>query len=428
MKELRFDLSYTKDDAKKYVKLPFDMPSGIERIEVDYDYPRLVKEPVSAGVRVREANVIDLGIYDENGCLYGWSGSNQKSIFTSSTSSSPGYRHGVNNSGEWALCLGLYKIESQVTINVVLRIYPRVRKLYRGDMHIHTLNSDGSYPTAFVLSSSEKAGLDFIALTDHNNMKQNSEIGNPAISVIPGVEFTNYKGHANFFFSDPSIKFRGDFLANTFDDMAGLFRKAKDSGAVISINHPISDYPWGFGFENFPFDMIEVWNGPMRECNMKSILLWHEMLCQGKKISAIAGSDLHVNSLGITFGAPCTMVYSESPNPAEILLNLVAGRSCMAFAPQGPQLDLDIDGTGLGGSVAFRPGLTGKASLSSVREGDLLKVLDNEGVAATFTVPFNGIFTCSFPVEKRSFYRLELYRLLLDTQVLCGLSNPIFLQ
>lgn len=429
MTEIRFDQSCTCNDAKTFVKLPFDMPAGIERIEVEYDYPRFIEDIFPEGRSRREANIIDLGIFDEQDRLWGWSGSNQKAVYSSSVNASPGYRHGIFAPGKWAISLGLYKIENTVNVSVILRMYPRELKLYRGDLHMHTSNSDGSYKTSFVIESCEKAGLDFIALTDHNNMKQNSEIGNPdKISVIRGVEFTNYRGHANFFFPDSEIKFYDDFLANSFDEMAGLFYRAKKAGAVISINHPVSDCPWEFGFENFPFDMIEVWNGIMRECNIKSIELWNKMLCDGKRISAVAGSDLHSSGIGGTFGCPCTFVNSESPDPPEILKNLVAGRSCISYAPEGPILSMEINGAGPGGAVLMERGLAGNAIIKNARKNDSVKIINNSGAAEIFTVPYNGIYSYKFPIKALSFYRLELYRPLLGAPILCALSNPVYIQ
>jgi len=428
MTELKFNLNYTKDNAGTYVKVPFDMPEGTERIEVDYDYHRFNEETHEKGSCRREVNIIDLGIYDEKENLFGWSGSNQKSIFISSISASPGYHHGILNNGKWFIALGLYKIESTIDVMINIRLFQREKKLYRGDLHIHTVNSDGSYTTNFVITSSQAAGLDFIALTDHNNTKQNSEIGNPdKISVIPGVEFTNYKGHANFYFPDRNIKFEGDFLSNNFEEVCCLFKHAKESGAIISINHPVSDYPWDFGFKGLPFDLIEVWNGPMREHNMQSIALWHEMLKDGRKISAVGGSDLHRNSASGTFANPCTMIYSDSPNPQALLSGLLAGRACVSYEPGGPYFEFDIDGSGMGDTVLYKDGLHGKVIINSIKKGDVVKIINCEGVSDTFTASFNGQYIHTFKIEDCTFYRIELYRKLLDEPVLCALSNPVYI-
>jgi hypothetical protein len=425
MEELRFVQTYTRDQAGTYTKLPFDMPGGIERVELEYDYPRYAEETLPGGTARRELNVIDLGVYDQNGDLFGWSGSNRRSVYISSASASPGYGHGKFGSGKWAVALGLYRIESSVEVRVIVRIYPRERLLLRGDLHMHTVNSDGSYTTAFVIRSCIAAGLDFIALTDHNTMKQNSEIGNPeGLTVIPGVEFTNYRGHANFFFSDPGLRFNDNFLVNTFDEMAALFRRAREAGALISLNHPCSD--WEFGYEGFPFDMIEVWNGPMRGFNLRAVDLWHRFLCQGKRIPALGGSDIHRNELGRTFGTPCNFVYSRGRSAADILEGIREGRGSIAYAGEGPHLDLDIDGAGLGDTAPFRPGLEGLVTMTGACRGDSLKIVSGKGTEE-FTLSFNGTWRRRFPVEDAGFYRLEAYRNLIDFPMLIALSNPVYI-
>jgi hypothetical protein len=428
MKEIRFEQSYTSDDARTYTSLPFDMPRGIERIEIEYNYPRYVTESLPEGTAHSEVNIIDLGIYDHEGTLYGWSGSNRRSVFISTTSASPGYRHGAFTPGKWAIALGLYKISDTVSVSLTLRLYPKERKLLRGDLHLHTLNSDGIYTTAFVLESATQGGLDFVALTDHNNTQQNTEIGPTQLTVIPGVEYTNYRGHANFFFPDTHISFHDNFLSNTFEEMAGVFRRAKDAGAYISLNHPFSPCPWEFGFERFPFDMLEVWNGPIYGGNIQAIACWHELLCAGKKIAAVGGSDLHKNELGRTFGTPCTYVYANGVSVPDILDALCAGHSGVTFTPEGPLPDISIADAGLGDTVSFSPGLTGMLNVTRAMKGDTLKLLTRDGLALSCAVPFNGTYQCSFPVERHGFYRLELYRQLLDFPMLCALSNPIYVR
>jgi hypothetical protein len=259
-------------------------------------------------------------------------------------------------------------------------------------------------------------------------MKQNSEIGNPQrLTVIPGMEYTNYAGHANFFFPDSAIRFNGDFLSNSFDEMAAVFRRAKDAGALISLNHPFSPCPWEFGFDGLPFDLFEIWNGPMNADNMQAAALWHQFLCQGKKIAAVSGSDMHRYELGRTFGSPCTFVYAAGNSVEDILDALSRGQSGIAYTPGGPWPDIHIDGFGLGDTVPFRPGLEGQAILLEAKTGDVLKLINRQGLAETYTVPFDGTYRHSFRVEDLSFYRLEVYRKLLDQPVLSALCNPVYI-
>ncbi|MDR2535041.1 MAG: CehA/McbA family metallohydrolase [Treponema sp.] len=429
MKELRFERSYTKDDQRTYRKLPFDVPQGIDRIELEYEYPRFVEVSFPEGKGRREANIIDIGLYDDQGTLYGWSGSQSQKIFVSAAGSSPGYRRGGIRSGQWAAALGLYKIEAALNISVTIRLIPKERRLLRGDLHIHTVNSDGVYTTAQLIEAALIGGLDFIALTDHNTLIQNTEIGNPQrLSVIAGMEYTNYRGHANFYFQSPVPEFKDNLLSNSFDEMSGTFRRAKAAGALISLNHICCDLcPWEFGYTGFDFDMLEVWNGPMKESEIKALSFWHQRLLEGKKISIVSGSDTHRPELGRTVGFPCTFVYADSSGTEDILNALAEGRSFLAFSPQGPIIELTIDGAGLGETALFRAGMTGTFKVSSVKQGDLIKLI-NRKEAVTMTVSFDGDYEQIFPVEDALFYRLEVHRRLLGRLLPVALSNPVYIQ
>ena len=81
----------------------------------------------------------------------------------------------------------------------------------KGDLHSHSLHSDGDSPVAAVLHSVESKGLDFFALTEHDgNMfeKDNFEDVWPThwddpdydsdqTVLLYGVEWTSGMGHAN---------------------------------------------------------------------------------------------------------------------------------------------------------------------------------------------------------------------------------------
>ncbi len=70
---------------------------------------------------------------------------------------------------------------------------------YRGDLHAHTVHSDGDWDIPALFSEARKAGLDFISLTDHNTTSQLTAVGqlpDPELLVIPGMELTTFRGHA----------------------------------------------------------------------------------------------------------------------------------------------------------------------------------------------------------------------------------------
>jgi hypothetical protein len=375
---------------------------------------------------------VDLGIYDAAGTLRGWSGSQRTEAFLSESSSTKGYQRCPIESGRWAVALGIYKVESELRVDVAVTLVPKARILLAGDLHMHTLNSDGDYPTAQVIENCRRAKLDFMALTDHNNTEQNGEIGRPEdITVIPGMEYTNYRGHANFFFPSPSVSMDLDPLSNSFAEVQAVFRRAKELGAVISLNHTHCEAcPWDLGFDELPFDMVEVWNGPMKDAEVRAIAWWHERLRSGKRLAAVGGSDTHRYEPFRMYAFPTTFVHSASRSERDILSALVAGRSFLSQSPSGPFPDLRIGSAGLGDAVPYSGGLEGAASVRAARRGDLVRLLDGAGGKTERTVPFDGDFRFAFPVEspEQGFFRLEILRDRMGIPTIAALTNPVFIE
>lgn len=432
MKEHTFTETYTKKEERTYVRLPFSVSEGIDRIEVSYAYSRFREEKLPEGVRRREVNIIDLGLYSPDGNLRGWSGSDRAGFFVAAYDATPGYRRGKITPGSWAVALGIYKVEESVQVSVTVRLLPKERSWLAGDLHMHTLNSDGVLPTEEVIASCRRAGLDFIALTDHNNTEQNTEAGNPsALTVISGMEYTNYRGHANFFFPDSVKSFTGDPLSNSRQDMVETFKHAKEAGAIISLNHTHCDFcPWEFGFEkDIPYDMVEVWNGPMKPSEMRAIAWWHGQLASGSRLPAVGGSDTHRIERFRLHGTPTTFVFSESRAADDILKALLHGRSFITDNPSGPRLFLTAGNAGIGEETGFAPGLACTVQAERVSAGDLLVVKDGQGTVLRWEVPFSGSVSYSFPVDHGAvFYRAELYRTLLDHHILSALTNPLYIR
>ncbi len=430
-REYEFVRSYGAERERSYLRIPFEVDLDAERIEVEYSYPRRESEARPEGRASHEANVVDLGLFDERGLLRGWSGSERRSAFVAPASATPGYRSGPIGRGTWAVSLGLYKIRREVEVRVAVRVIGKEPAILAGDLHVHTTNSDGAYPTQEVIRQCAAAGLDFVALTDHNNTAQDEEIGRPeGIVVLPGMEYTNYRGHANFLFRGDS-DFRVDPLSNSREEMLATFRAARAMGALISLNHTHCDScPWEFGFEGLDFDMAEVWNGPMKASELRAIAWWQSLLAAGRRLPAVGGSDLHRHEMFRAYGAPTTFVRAASRSREAILEALIAGRSSISASRGGPRLELSLGEAGLGGEAAWEPGLEGRVAAFAARRGDLLRVLDASGGGPSWTVPFDGEFAASFAAAPGArFYRAELRRRFAPAgePALFALTNPVYL-
>ena len=80
------------------------------------------------------------------------------------------------------------------------------------DLHIHTMYSDGSDDLSTILNKSQKLGLKYISITDHDNCDAYDELkninNNYSFEIIPGIEITAA-------FNNQRI----DILAYNFDNM-----------------------------------------------------------------------------------------------------------------------------------------------------------------------------------------------------------------
>ncbi|MDD3456866.1 hypothetical protein, partial [Sphaerochaeta sp.] len=71
--------------------------------------------------------------------------------------------------------------------------------------------------------------------------------------------------------------------------------------------------------------------------------------------------------------------------------------------------------------------LEGEASVDGAKQGDRLILISDQGVEASWNAEYDGSLTFAFLVEKRRFYRIELYRKTLGIELLAALTNPVYL-
>ena len=100
------------------------------------------------------------------------------------------------------------------------------------------------------------------------------------------------------------------------------------------------------------FDMIEVWNGPMRPVNLRGIAWWTNMLKSGRKIAAVGGSDFHHDRRPVRLAHPVTAVYSASRSAADIVDAALHGRSYIMNGRNGVRLSLTCGEKSFGDTVA----------------------------------------------------------------------------
>ncbi len=332
--------------AGRYQYVPFDVPPGASSIRIEQQYDK-------AG----GANAIDLGLFEPgpidfaSRALRGWSGGARTEILLAPGTASPGYRAGPLPAGRWHVILGLYKVAAK-GVDVTLRVTigtgpPAARRWYAGDLHLHTVHSDGSTEPAQLLDMARRAGLDFVAITDHNNTTHAVAVppdphGKPL--HIVGEEITTPGGHANIWGLKPGDWL--DFRMSKHDRrMLDVSAAARARGALFSINHPVADCDACDWTQPVPeqIDAIEVWNGGLGP-QPGAIAFWDDLLRKGRHVTGVASSDWHRPPAYI--GAGSVRVFAEALTEPAILQAVAAGAVVMMRDPASPPPILTVGSSG----------------------------------------------------------------------------------
>ena len=342
---------------QSYVKAPFFVPAGVERVTIGFDY---------TGKEQRTA--LDLGLLDPAG-LRCWSGGNKSTLTVGRMDATPSCLPGAIPPGQWNVLIGVPNIragvESQYTIHVFLSRSGAVAQepavlheplragpaWFRGDPHTHTAHSDGQCPSQsgkmvpcpvyFTADAAARRGLDFVAITDHNASSQYDAMRElqpyfDKVLLIPGREITTFRGHINFLGSTDWVDFRLD--GKTVPDENALLRAAARVGAITSINHPAApsgEVCMGCGWTpSKPVDLtlltaIEAMNGGSEPYGFDDLGFWDRQLNRGCRLTGIGGSDNHrpmqpLDQIG-SVGSPTTVVYAAELSTPAILDGIRAG-------------------------------------------------------------------------------------------------------
>jgi PHP domain len=416
-----------------YFTLPFTMPDNTETFSLTYHYERHHESETQVEngnfISRKEINIIDLGLISPDGRQVGASGADKLSISISETRATPGYHPCTLVPGEWQIIVGAYKVgEAGVDVLYELSFTSKYLRLFKGDLHTHTLASDGVLRVDVLAQHSVENGLDYLAITDHNQMVSADTLLQRAdLTLIPGLEWTHYQGHANFLGVDKP--YDEPFLANTIEEVQARFTSARSRGAFISINHPCDVVcPFLFDMNALPFDCLEIWNGPMRGSNLQAIGLWQSMLVAGKKIPICGGSDYHRDSLLLFPGGPTTCAYAMSASTADILSGVKLGHAYITYSANGPMLEMTAGDSILGDSVEFSKVKQLEFKLSGLLSGDVVQVVTASGNTPLLKAEAEGEMRGTYTMEAAGFARIEVLRSFLPGLPLLPalISNPIY--
>lgn len=346
------------------------------------------------------------------------------------------------------------------------------RIAYHGDIHVHTQSgekSDGKLPLDMWADAMKAKKVDFVAVADHRQTTHYdheawddtifigaSEGGMRVESINPNMSFQSV--HTNYIF--PTQEGMEDFLQAfplyfTWNSYTGhyqdwgcgnIFSREKmtevityilDHGGFFVLLHPTSpnetegpksgelmDFWWadGVGFEVF-----FGYYGPSEnyEKTKEAYEVWKQLLAEGKKIYATAGSDTHTNP----YIEALSTIYVTEKNAQNYVDCLRAGD----FTPCPIGVRMAIGDTLMGGTTSFE----GKKVIFSIgdfhsyatdkRTNFRAVLVSDKGAVSThnFTADETVYFSMDAEADAKYYY-VEIYDA--DENLLIGLGNPIWNQ
>jgi len=186
---------------------------------------------------------------------------------------------------------------------------------YRGAIHIHSAYSDGSGTVKEIVEAGQRAGVDFIVITDHNTLGAKTDEGwHGNLLVLVGQEVAHFQRHCIVLGIDRPI--------HRDQPMEAVFEEVATQGGLSFIVHPHGRYRPIFRLTRFEWDGWEIngytgveiwsymfdwvkdfrlytwwkfWNDPDRYISgpfPKTLRVWDE-LCQSRRVVGIGGLDVH---------------------------------------------------------------------------------------------------------------------------------------
>ncbi|NGP46846.1 CehA/McbA family metallohydrolase [Bacillaceae bacterium SIJ1] len=402
------------EEEKSYVKLPMYIDEGTEHIQVSYQFSG--KD---------NGAVVDLGIADPYQ-FRGWSGGARSEFFITEKDATPGYQRGRLHCGTWHIILGAYRIpEAGCHVEVtVKKTVAEERMWLKGDLHMHTEHSDGSYTLEETFQSVKEKGFDYLATTDHNVATQNRHgFSESDLLIIPGMEWSTYKGHANIL---GGFNPRESFQVETNEEVSELTHAVVSRGDLWIVNHPFDDgCPWEW---DWPEQMkaVEVWNGPWRTINQKAINWWHEQLTKGYRLPAVGGSDTHRPDPYVTHGTPTTWVHAKGRTVESTLEAIRNGRTVISSSADGPRIEV-CSGTAFIGDEVAAADVQLDMIVYEGKVGQEVRLYTERGLAATHTLTTaEPTWVQRSDASATRFYRAELWSE--DGKQLLSLCNPLYIK
>lgn len=250
------------------------------------------------------------------------------------------------------------------------------KNFYRGNMHCHSILSDGHFTPEELKELYKSRGYSFLAITDHEHFNNNSYLDDEDFITLTSAEFAikefptqstlkNFDMkvcHLNFYAKrqDNDYTFCYNSAADHFskperrpsinrpekdheriyghEGISALIKEANEHGFFVCYNHPrwsLENYADYSGYDGLWG--VEIYN---HACSVDGLYdydinVLDDMLRDGKRVFASCGDDNHNRGAELmqSFGA-CVWVNADSLSYENIVDGLVSGNFYSSMGPE----------------------------------------------------------------------------------------------
>lgn len=349
---------------------------------------------------------------------------------------------------------------------------------YVGNLHVHTVYSDGEGTHAEVAEAALLAGLDFVVFTDHNVWLADLDgyFGDDArgyVLLLSGEEVHDHSRVPNG--NHLLVYAAGQECAPFAADLAALLETINAAGGLSFIAHPDDRAVSWLGEPSIPwldrhvdsFTGLEIWNfmsafkdhiqtrkdavrhvfrpedvviGPPPQ----TLALWDELLCTGRPVVGIGSADAHATRFGagplshtvfpydFLFSCVNTHILTKSPLTGEAAHDrrllyeaLAEGRAFIGYDIPGSTRGFRFSAQGQGASavmgehIKLGPGVTLQVMAPARAR---IRIIGNGEVVAEERNVENLTHVARTPGA----YRAEVWRPYKGVERAWILSNPIY--
>jgi hypothetical protein len=458
-----FEGTLTAADAKRHILHSFEVGPNTSRLRIRLWH----SEGFADGLN----NMLTLSLFDPQGCRgaghregESHEGGRLHVVMIDAARATSGYHPGALPAGTWIVEIDTHRItpaepciyrvdidvDASVDMSEPLPSAPsRTRAAtvqarrgwYRGDLHGHTVHSDGSWDVPDLIASARRFKLDFVSLTDHNTVSalpQMDAARAEDLLTIGGMELTTFYGHALALGTREWVDWRvRDGAFGSRRTMPVIAEEVTADGHLFIIAHPASiGDPFCTGcdwtYDDMmpgPAKIVEVWNGGDWDSdsnNERALALYYAWLDQRYRLVATAGTDVH----GPFPEDACPgfdVVYAEALDERAILGAIAQGH---LYLSSGPQLEFTARAsTGAKAMMGDVLTLAGsgaivEASWSDCSARDRVRLIVDGDTLEERSAGAQGQHTWQLDADQAHWCLIEVRD---ENDRIAALTNPIFL-